>query len=58
MSNIVLEQNHHVLGNLVQTYNINKTFVDEDYLWSRIVMVAVFKIHSACNRLKDYSPGN
>ena len=30
VSNIVLGLVHHVLGNLVWTYNINKTEVDKD----------------------------
>ena len=29
MSNIVLEQIHQVLGNLVRTFNISETYIDE-----------------------------
>ena len=32
LSNIVLELIHQALGNLVLTYNINKTYVDKDDL--------------------------
>ena len=32
MSNIVLERIHKLLGKLVQTYNINKTYLEEDNL--------------------------
>ena len=57
MSNIVLERIHLVLVNLVQTYNINRTYVDEDDQISVILTAAAFSILSTENRLKDYSPG-
>ena len=56
MSNIVLEKNHHVLGNLVWTNNTNKTYVDEDDPWSVVLTVVAFTICSTTNRLKYYSP--
>ena len=57
MSNIVLERIHLVLVNLVQTYNINRTYVDEDDQISVILTAAAFSILSTENRLKYYSPG-
>ena len=57
MSSIVLELIHHVLRNLVRTYNINKTYVDKDYQSLVILTLLAFKIRSSENRLKHYSPG-
>ena len=37
MSNEVLEWIHQVLVNLVQTYNINQTYVEKDDPWSGIL---------------------
>ena len=57
VSNIVLGEILQVLGNLVRTYNINKTYVDKDDLWSGILTAAAFVIFSTENRLKYYIPG-
>ena len=57
MSNAVLERIHQVLGNLVPTFNISQTYVDENDPWTGILAVAVFSIISKTNRLKGYSPG-
>ena len=56
MSNILLEQIYQVLGNLVQTYNIQKIYVDEDDQRSVIIRASSFAIISRENRLKYYSP--
>ena len=40
MSNAALEMIHQVLGNLVQTFNINQTYVDEDDPRSGILAAA------------------
>ena len=45
------------MGNLVRTYNLTKTYVDEDTLRSVIFTAAVFANFSTANRLKYYSPG-
>ena len=57
MSNIVLERIHQVLGNLLRTYNINKTYFDEYDQISVILTASESTIRSAENRLKYYSPG-
>ena len=41
-TNAILEQIHQVLGNLVQTYNIKDTYVDDYSPWSGILAAATF----------------
>ena len=58
MSNAVLERTHHVLGNLVQTFNIStQTYVDKDDPWAGILAPSGFAIISTTNRKKCYIPG-
>ena len=52
----MLERIHQVLGNLVQTFNIIETNVNEDNPWSGILDAEVFAILSTTNKLKVYSP--
>ena len=41
MSNAILERIHHVLGNLVHTFNIStQTYLDKDDLWMGILAAA------------------
>ena len=44
-SNVILEQIHQVLGNLVRTYNIKETYAEEDNSWSGILDTLAFVIH-------------
>ena len=55
MSNSLLEQIHQVLGNLVWTFNIQQTYIDEKVPWRGILAVAAFAIPSTTNRQKGYS---
>ena len=55
--NEILERIHQVLVNLVLTFNITKTYVDEDDPWSEILAAAEFVIISKINRLRGYSTG-
>ena len=57
MYNAVLERIQQVLVNLVRTYNINQTNVDEYDQLLVILSAAEFSICSTKNRLKAYSPG-
>ena len=57
MSNAVLERIHQVLGNLVRTFNISQTYVDEDDRWTGILSAASFAILSTTNRQRVYSMG-
>ena len=57
MSNAVLERIYQVLGNLVQTFNIYQTYVNENDPWTGILAAAEFGILSTTNRKKVYSPG-
>ena len=51
-SNTILERIHQVLGNLVMTFKIKGTYVDEDDPWFVILDAAEFTILSPANRLK------
>ena len=57
MSNEILEQIHQVLGNLVRTFNIQQTYVDENDPWTGILAAAAFSIPSTTNRQKGYISG-
>ena len=57
MSNIVWEQIHQVLVNLVRTYNINRTYVDKDDQISLIVTATAFVLFFTVNSLRDCSLG-
>ena len=41
----------------MRIFNITKTYVDEDDLWSGILAASAFANRSTENRLKDHSPG-
>ena len=45
-SNAILERIQQVLGNIVRTFNITLTYVDEDDPWSGILAEASFLIRS------------
>ena len=43
--------------NLVRTFNIQQTYVDENEPWTGILDAAAFAIFSTTNRQKNYSLG-
>ena len=57
MSNKVLEPIQQVLGNPVNSYNINKTSVEKDDPCSGILRATSFVICLTENGLKYHSPG-
>ena len=56
-SNEILERIHHVLVNLVRTFNRIETYFDEYDSKTDILYAAEFAMLSTTNRLKGYSPG-
>ena len=44
MTNAILEPIHQVLVNLVQTFNIQQTYVDKNDPWTGILAAAAFAI--------------
>ena len=54
--NAILERINHVLGNLVQTFNIIETYVDKYDPLSVILASEGFVIISTTNMLKGFSP--
>ena len=48
---------HKGVGSIRRTYNINKTYVDENNLRSVILTAALFTVCLTENGLKDYNPG-
>ena len=57
MSNAILEQIQKVLGNIVRTFNVQQTYIEENYSWTGILAAAVFEICSTKNGQKGYSLG-
>ena len=56
MSNAILERIHQVLGNLVQTSNVQQTYVNKNDPWTGILAAAAFAIHSTISSQNGYSP--
>ena len=56
-SNAILERIHLVLGNIVHTFNITKTYADEDDSCLGILDAAESAISSTAYRLRGYIPG-
>ena len=56
MPNSILERIHQVLRNLVRTFNVQQTYVDEKYPWTGILDAAAFSIFSRISGRKGYSP--
>ena len=56
MSNVILGWIHQVLGNLVQNFNIQQTYVDKNDPWMGILAEAAFAILSTTSGKKGYSP--
>ena len=54
-SNAILEQINHIIGNLVQNFNITETYVYEDDPWSLIMAATSFGILSTINSLNCLS---
>ena len=57
MSNVILERIHQVIGNLVRTFNLQKTYVDKNYPWTGILTAVAFSICSTTGKQKGYSQG-
>ena len=55
-SNATIDRIHKVLGNLVQTYNLHATYVDEDDPWTVILAAAAFTVRSTYHPNKGKSP--
>ena len=55
MSNAILERIHQGLGNLVHTFNIQRTYVNKNEPWTCIFSEAAFAILSTTNMQKGYS---
>ena len=55
MYNAILERIQKVLGNLVQTFNIQQTYVEKNDPWKGILGAAAFTIRSTTN-IKNLKP--
>ena len=56
-ANATIERMHQVLGNLVCTYNLQETYVDDAEPWMAILAAAAFAVRSMYHRTKQKSPG-
>ena len=55
--NATIERIHQVLGNLVHTYNLQETYVDNADPWMGILEAAAFAVQSTYHQIKQKSPG-
>ena len=52
----IIERIHQVLGNLVHTYNIQETYVDDADPWMGILATEAFVVHFAYHTTKNKRP--
>ena len=55
--NEIVERLHQVLGNLVRTYNLQETYVDDADPWMGILVAAAFAVRSTYHKTKGKIPG-
>ena len=53
----IIEIIRQVLGNLVRTYNLQETYVDENYPWIGLLAAAAFDVRSTHHIIKGEVPG-
>ena len=56
-ANTIIERIHQVLGNLVQTYNIQEIYVDDADPWMGILAAVAFAVSSTYHTTKGKIPG-
>ena len=56
-ANATIDRIHHFLGNLVRTYYIQETYVDDADPWMVILASAYFVVRSMNYRTEQQSPG-
>ena len=56
-ANAIIERINQVLGNLVRTYNIQETYVDDADPCMGILLAADFAVRSTYHQTKQKSPG-
>ena len=56
-ANEIIERLHQVLRNLVRTYNLQETYVEESDPWIRILTTAPFAVRSMYQTTKGQIPG-
>ena len=56
-ANAIVERIHQVIRNIVRTFNIQETYVDDAGQWMGILTSAAFAVHSTYHTTKGKSPG-
>ena len=56
-ANVIIEQNYQVLGDIVWTYNLQETYVDDSEPWMVILAETDFTVRSTYHRIKENIPG-
>ena len=56
-ANAIVEIIHEVLGNLVRTYHLQETYVNDADPWMGILGAETFAVHSTYHSIKGKSPG-
>ena len=54
---VIIDRIHQVLGNLVRTYNLQETYVDDSETWMGILAAAAFSVRYTYHTTKGKSPG-
>ena len=56
-ANVTMERIHQLLGNIVRTYNLQETYVDDAEPCMGILATEDFSVRSTYHRTKQKSPG-
>ena len=55
-ANAIVERVHQTIGNILRTFNLNETKVDEKDPWSGILAATMFAIRSTVHTTSQYTP--
>ena len=56
-ANVIIDRTHQWLGNLIRSFNLHDTYIDDYEPWMVILNAAEFAVQDKCHRTKQKSPG-
>ena len=56
-ANTTIKRIHQLLRNIVRTYNLQETYVDDSKTWIGILAAASFAVRSTYHQTKQKNPG-
>ena len=56
-ANAIIERIHQILGNLIRSFNLHNTYVDDADPWMGILAATAFAVRATYHRTKQKSPG-